>query len=239
MTEPVIPLNYEPASIRPRLSGHLIGSVLLSTLVYVPLLSAAGAWGLARVGKRHVETGARRGPTLVRAAMILVVFNLIMAPLAATAVVSYVRTMQARTRNVQSMANLRALSQLVIMYSVENHGFYPADLDVLSSAMSSTRRISPSIFRSPAADPATPALMLAAGPCDYIYVPPADQVKRVRFPAAVPVIYESPADYGNARTAVAFADGHVELVSGARMTTLVAQVNANKNPPGTTSQPSP
>lgn len=224
MSQPPIPLDYRHEVPRTKVSGHLIAAVLIGLLTWAPIFSALATYLLARVGRRYVASGARRGPALLNVARVLAIVNLLVAPVLTILVVGFVTAARDRAMMVRSMTNLRQISMGIMIYSTSNRGFLPPDLDSAATAA----RLSPSVFRSPKADPTKPATTLSLGPCDYVYVPPADKLTRVRNGAVTPMVYEPPAHYGNLKTIVAFVDGHVEVVFPPRMGALIAQVDANR-----------
>lgn len=220
-----IALDYQRPMPRPgKFSGHVVAAILLGLFTCVPILSGLTVFALVRAGRPHIEAGRRRGRWLAHLAMVIGVLNLIVTSILALWCVWYLLVGRERFKAVRSMANLRTVSLVIMMYTSENRGYFPHTLDPLAS----TYRVPLETFRSPKADPSKPAITLAFGPCDYVYAPPADRITRVRQPAQVPVLYEAPANYRGVRTIVAFADGHVETVTGPRMGALIAEVEANR-----------
>lgn len=227
MDEPMraIELEYQHSTPRTKVSGHALAALLIAVLTWFPLVSAGLAYWLARIGQRHIASGARRGRGLAIAAIVMAAINLVGAPLLAYLGVNAYVEAKANAQRVKLMTNLRSLGQLIMIYSAENRGYLPADLDLLPAIGA---RSPVTLLVSPSGNPAAPAMMLKAGPSDYVYAPPALRMNQIRQSAMTPLMYEPPANYGNAFAPVLFADGHVELVKPPRMQTVVATVDANR-----------
>jgi prepilin-type processing-associated H-X9-DG protein len=104
---------------------------------------------------------------------------------------------------VKSASNIRQLIQTCLLYSNDNRGKYPPNLQELEKAMVQWMP-EPKQVKDILTNPARPDVKPA-----YVYIPPA---KGNAAPPETVVIYESHKDFGDGIN-VGFADGHVEFVN--------------------------
>lgn len=223
MSVRALALDYQPNVRRAyRISGKLVVAILLALFTWMPFVSGKAAMSFLRSGEPQIRLGQRRGRRLMGLAVALIWANWIVSPLIVMTLAFTLTIGHENAKSALSHANLRNIAFNLRVYAQHNKGYLPADLDKVVDRSSAVTQF----FRSPKGNPAKPAVMLANGPCDYIYAPPAVRPGSAENCRITPVIYEPPANYKYSRTIVGFADGHVEIVRGQRMMDLVAEVDA-------------
>lgn len=227
---PQQPLEYQPPAqweTRP-LNWPAVLSVPAAILLPVlPFVSGVVAVILAYFGLQQTKTGEQRGRAWAKWGLGLGIANVVLGPIVIVAGVFALDRARTAARDATTMANMRQIGQGLIMYSVENKGFYPDSFD------QTTKYLGGKVHTSLHGNPAKPAVILPSGlTSDYVYAKPARKINGVKNSMNTPIVYEPPAHFGGTRAPILFADGHVEMVRPPRLLPLIAQVDANAaNPP--------
>jgi prepilin-type processing-associated H-X9-DG protein len=124
---------------------------------------------------------------------------------------------------VKCASNMRQLCMAMTRYADENGARFPDDLGILL-AQSDLR---PSVAQCPSVARDRPDSGLAGAPLaawanantDYVYL---GWGRRVSSDLETVILYELPRDHRGDGANVAFLDGHVEWISAAKLTTLLA-----------------
>jgi hypothetical protein len=137
-----------------------------------------------------------------------------------------------RTRCLQ---NLWQLGQAVLLYSNENHGLFPPNIDalVLTQDVRFEQLVCPSTTDTPAPGPTMQAalrnLHAQPGHCSYTYV--GRGLTNRTATAEHVVAYEPISNHGGAGISVLFGDGHTLFLFPADAKYVLLELQAGHNPP--------
>ena len=225
------PLEYIRADVGAGSNTPAMASFVCALLLFVPYAAGIAAVVLARKGLSRAADLGGRGRGLARTGFVLGVINICLWVLLTIAAVPV--TMQARQRasQVKCASNMRQLSMAMTMYTAENKGFVPPNLDacigryMMGGAAACT-------CPEAAHHAAPPASSGAYGNYSYVYVPPpVARMAQIRSPASVVAAYEPLANHGGRGSNFVYWDGHVEWHGTARAQQLIAQVQATQAVP--------
>jgi prepilin-type processing-associated H-X9-DG protein len=125
---------------------------------------------------------------------------------------------------VKCASNMRQVGQAILLYSNENRGAYPPDID----AILRTQDITAGEFVCPS-DSNAPATPAAGGPYSFVYAGPNLTTRTAT--ADTIVLYEPLTNHNNDGGNILFGDGHVEFFVARDYQKYIAEVEAGQNPP--------
>jgi prepilin-type processing-associated H-X9-DG protein len=201
-------------------------ALLFALLGFLPFLPGILAIRYGRRGLRDAEADPKiGGRSTARMATIIGIISV--AVWTVLAILAVPATIQARRQalRVQCASQLRQLVLGAFMYSNANRGFFPPDLDTLTASAG----MPPVLLTCPACagDATKPVASTGAfGNYNYVYLGNGRRVSAIPSPMTVPLIYELPTNHDEPGINVAFADGHVEMLSGQAAQTFMIQVAA-------------
>ena len=205
-------------------------SLVCALLLFVPYATGIAAVVLGRKGLTRADETGGRGRSIARAGFVLGVINICLWVLLTIAAVP--ATMQARRQAmaVKCASNIRQLGMAMTMYTAENKGFLPPNLDVcIGRYMTGAAACTCPEAAHHAAPPASSG---AFGNYSYVYVPPpVARMSQFRSPTTVVAAYEPLANHGGRGSNFVFWDGHVEWHGPARAQQLIAQIQATQAAP--------
>jgi len=232
---PALPV-VEYSSPPPR-NANASRALLFALLGFLPFLPGILAIRYGRRGLRDAEADPEiGGQSAARAATIIGVVSL--AVWTVLAILAVPATINARRQamRVQCASQLRQLAMGAFMYANANRGNFPPNLDTLTTSAA----LPPVLLTCPACDgdPTKPVASTGAfGNYNYVYLGNGQRVNALRSPMTIPLIYELPTNHDDPGINVAYADGHVEMLSGQAAQTFMTQV-AKATQPAATMAPS-
>jgi prepilin-type processing-associated H-X9-DG protein len=204
-------------------------ALLFGLLGFLPFLPAILAIRYGRRGLRDAQADPKiGGHSAARAGMILGIVSV--AVWTVLSILAVPATMRARQQamRVQCASQLRQMAMGAFMYATANRGFLPPDMDTLTKG-----GVPATLFVCPACagDPTKPVASTGAfGNYNYVYVGNGRKLSQIRSAMSVPIMYELPTNHSDPGINVAYADGHVEMLSGPSVATFLAQVAATTQP---------
>ena len=223
--------EFSGPMITPPNSGLAIASLICGLLFFIPFIPAILAIVFGIVGINQTKTGRAGGRGLAIAGLVCGAVSLFfwgscfLAPLAGFNRAA--RQARQTAKQVQCSSNLQQISSALSLYTTNNNGKYPAKLGTILQL----GYVSPSVFVCPVSGD-TPAMQAnsleAGGHLSYIYL---GQNFDQNTPDDAVVMYEKLGNHGNQGTNVLFHDGHVEWYDATQTATLMAELNAGRNPP--------
>ena len=231
-TSSVAPLPAVPVveySSPPPQNRSASRALLFGLLGFLPFLPGILAIRYGRRGLRDVQDDPKiGGHSAARAGMILGIVSV--AVWTVLSILAVPATMRARQQamRVQCASQLRQMAMGAFMYATANRGFLPPDMDTLT-----TTGVPATLFVCPACagDPTKPVASTGAfGNYNYVYVGNGRNLSHIRSAMSVPLLYELPTNHSDPGINVAYADGHVELLSAQAAQAFLAQVAATTQP---------
>ena len=230
-SQPVPALPVVEYSSPPPQNKNASRALLFGLLGFLPFLPGFLAIHYGRRGVRDADADPRIGgrPAARAATIIGIVSLLVWSILAVLAVPATIKARRQAMR-VQCASQLRQLAQGAFMYANANGLYFPPDLDTLAT----TAGLPPVLLTCPACagDPTKPVASTGAfGNYNYVYLGNGRRASSIRSPMTEPLIYELPTNHDDPGINVAFADGHVEMLSGQAAQTFMTQVTAAATQP--------
>jgi prepilin-type processing-associated H-X9-DG protein len=223
--------SYGGPMVTPPSSGLAIASLICGLLFFIPVIPAILAIVFGIVGINQTKSGRAGGRGLAIAGLVCGAVSLFfwgscfLAPLAGFNRAA--RQARVTAKQVQCSSNLQQIGSALMLYTTNNNGKYPDKL----GAILQLGYVSPRVFVCPVSGdtPAAGASDLeAGGHLSYIYL---GQNFDLNTPDDAVVMYEKLGNHGNQGTNVLFHDGHVEWYDATKTATLMAELNAGRNPP--------
>ena len=229
--QPVLPV-VEYSSPPPR-NANASRAMLFAALSFLPFLPGILAIRYGRRGVREADADPHiGGRSAARAATIIGVVSVSVWTVLAILAVPATINARRKAMRVHCASQLRQLAIGAFMYANVNRGFFPPDLDTLATSAA----LPPVLLTCPACagDPTKPVASTGAfGNYNYVYLGNGQRVNALRSPMTVPLIYELPTNHSDPGINVAYADGHVEMLSGQAAQTFMMQMAAAATQPAT------
>lgn len=221
-------IDYQHPKTAPRPDAFSIASFTCGCLFFVPLITGLFAAILGVIGLRRTRDPRFKGRVLARAGLMLGSASFVLWTLYVS-IFFIPNLLEAREQahRIACASQMRTIGYLILMYSNENRGFLPPDLETLLT----TQAAPPGFLDCPNAKRA------------YIYV--ADRANQrywdlvTQVASAELMLYEPMTNHDGEGMNMLFGDGHVEFVAPDVAEKLIAEANSDTTPATQRSESAP